>query len=181
MMEKRNGPWTIQSTQNKYKDEFLELCVDQVIKPNGEPGQYATVKLKSGVAILPIDEHGHVYLTKQFRYAIGKDSLEVISGGIEEEGEPLEAARREAREELGIQAKQWIEAGYFHLETSMIKGPVYLYMAKDLQFTDTSQDDTEDVKKVKMSLDEAVQLVMDSKITHGPSCVLLLKAQKMLK
>jgi 8-oxo-dGTP pyrophosphatase MutT (NUDIX family) len=121
------------------------------------------------------------YLTKQFRYAIGKDSLEVISGGIEDEGEPLQAAKREAEEELGIQATQWIDAGYFHLETSMIKGPVYLYIIKDLQFTDTSQDETEDVKKVKMPLEEAVQLVMDSKITHGPSCLLLLKAQKMLK
>lgn len=180
-MEKRNGPWTIQSTENKYKDEFLELCVDQVIKPNGEPGQYATVKLKSGVAILPIDEKGNVYLTRQFRYAIEKDSLEVISGGMEGEKEPLEAAKREAGEELGIKAKQWIEAGYFHLETSMVKCPVYLFIARDLQFTETSQDETEDVKKVQMPLAEAVQLVMDSQITHGPSCMLLLKAQKMLK
>jgi 8-oxo-dGTP pyrophosphatase MutT (NUDIX family) len=180
-MEKKYGPWTIRSTETQYKDEFLELCVDQVIKPNGEPGHYATVKLKSGVAILPIDEKGNVYLTRQFRYAIGKDSLEVISGGMEGEGEPLEAAKRETGEELGIKAKQWIEAGYFHLETSMVKGPVYLFIARDLQFTETSQDDTEDVKKVQMPLEEAIQLVMDSQITHGPSCVLLLKAQKMLK
>jgi 8-oxo-dGTP pyrophosphatase MutT (NUDIX family) len=178
-MEKKYGPWTIKSTENKYKDEFLELCVDQVIKPNGEPGHYATVRLKSGVAILPVDDKGDVYLTRQFRYAIGKDSLEVISGGIEEEGNPLEAAKREAEEELGIKAKKWTELGHFHLETSMIKGPVYLYLVKDLQFTQTHQDDTEDVKRVKMSLEEAVQLVMDSKITHGPSCVLLLKAQKL--
>jgi 8-oxo-dGTP pyrophosphatase MutT (NUDIX family) len=114
-MEKKYGPWTIQSTENKYKDEFIELYVDQVIKPNGEPGHYATVRLKSGVAILPIDGEGNVYLTKQFRYAIGKDSIEVISGGIEEEGSPLEAAKRETEEEVGVKAKEWIEAGYFHL------------------------------------------------------------------
>lgn len=180
-MEKKYGPWTIQSTENKYKDEFIELYVDQVIKPNGEPGHYATVRLKSGVAILPIDGEGNVYLTKQFRYAIGKDSIEVISGGIEEEGSPLEAAKRETEEEVGVKAKEWIEAGYFHLETSIIKGPVYLFIVKDLQFTSSDQDDTEDVKKVKMRLEEAVQLVMDNTITHGPSCLLLLKAEKLLK
>jgi hypothetical protein len=50
-----------------------------------------------------------------------------------------------------------------------------------LQFTSSDQDDTEDVKKVKMRLEEAVQLVMDNTITHGPSCLLLLKAEKLLK
>src|SRR4028118_541533 len=127
-MERKNGPWTIKNTEKKYADEFLELNVDEVIKPDGNPGSYATVQIKSGVAILPIDEDGNVYLTKQFRYAIGKESIEVISGGIEEEGNPMEAAKREAEEEIGIAADEWIELGVFHLETSMIKGPVYLFV-----------------------------------------------------
>lgn len=79
-MEQRNGPWQIKRTVNKYKDEFLSLCVDEVIKPNGAPGTYATVQLKEGVAVLALDRGGRVYLTRQFRYAIGCDSIEVISG-----------------------------------------------------------------------------------------------------
>ena len=42
-------------------------------------GDYATVDLKSGASILPIDGEGFVYITKQFKYAIGRDSLEVLS------------------------------------------------------------------------------------------------------
>lgn len=180
-MGKKHGPWTINKTENKYKDEFIALDVDQVIKPDGEPGSYATVRIKTGVAILPIDEHGKVFLTKQFRYAIGRESIEVISGGIEEEGDPLEAARREAKEELGIEASEWIELGLFHLETSMIKGPVYLFIARDLSYTSTDQDDTEDIRPLKVSMDEALSMVMDSRITHGPSCILILKASMALK
>jgi 8-oxo-dGTP pyrophosphatase MutT (NUDIX family) len=46
------------------------------------------------------------YLTREFRYAIGRESIEVAGGGIDEEESPLEAARREAREELGVDASE---------------------------------------------------------------------------
>jgi 8-oxo-dGTP pyrophosphatase MutT (NUDIX family) len=180
-MERKNGPWSIIDTEKKYADEFLELNVDQVIKPDGKTGSYATVQLKSGVAILPMDKEGNVYLTRQFRYAIGKESIEVISGGIEEEGDPMEAAKREAEEEVGILGDEWIELGVFHLETSMIKGPVYLFVVKDLHFTKAHQDSTEDVKPFKKTFQEALQMVMNNEITHGPSCILILKTQMALQ
>lgn len=175
-MEQRNGPWQIKRTENKYKDEFLSLCVDEVIKPNGAPGTYATVQLKEGVAVLALDRGGRVYLTRQFRYAIGRDSIEVISGGIDEGEDPLTAARREAREELGVEGEDWHPLQHVHLETSMIKGPVHLYVVKDLHCTGPDPDDTEDIKGFRVPLGEAVQMVLRGEITHGPSCVLILKA-----
>ena len=66
-MLKKNGPWTIKETICHYKDEFLALYEDQVLKPDGEPGKYATVRVKPGVSALPLDQDGQVYLTKQFR------------------------------------------------------------------------------------------------------------------
>lgn len=174
-MNKKNGPWTIKKQENIYKDEFISITVDQVTNPAGDPGTYATVQMKSGVAILPMDAEGNIYLTRQFRYAVGKESIEVISGGIDEGEEPLKAAKREAKEELGIEAEDWEEFGFFHLETSIIKGPVYLFVIKNLHFTDTNPDDTEDIKRIKVSLEEALQMVMDNDITHGPSCMLILK------
>jgi 8-oxo-dGTP pyrophosphatase MutT (NUDIX family) len=175
-MERRNGPWQIQKTENKYRDEFLSLCVDEVIKPDGNPGTYATVQLKEGVAVLALDDDGKVYLTRQFRYAIGCESIEVISGGIDEGEDPLAAARREAREELGVEGEDWRPLQSFHLETSMIKGPVHLYVVKALHCTDTDPDDTEDIKGFRVPMEEAVQMVLRGEITHGPSCVLILKA-----
>ena len=174
-MERKNGPWTIKDTETKYKDEFIEVCVDTVAKPDGAPGTYATVQLKNGVAVLPMDDDGNVYLTRQFRYAIAQDSIEVISGGVEAGEEPLLAARRETREELGIEGATWTTMGFFHLETSIVKGPVYLFVLRGLSFTETDPDDTEDVKTLKLPLAEAVQKVLGNEITHGPSCVLLLK------
>jgi len=175
-MERQNGPWIIKSTESRYKDAFMELQVDQVIKPNKEEGTYATLQMKSGVTILATNSKGQVYLTKQFRYAIGEESIELIAGGIDKGEEPLVAAKREAKEELGIEADEWTQMGVMHLETSIVKGPVYLFTAHHLHCTDTDPDDTEDITGFKVSLQEAVEMVMHNKITHGPSCVLILKA-----
>jgi 8-oxo-dGTP pyrophosphatase MutT (NUDIX family) len=175
-MEKIYGPWVIKATESRYKDNFIELCVDQVIKPNKVEGTYATVQLKKGVVILAVNSKGQVYLTRQFRYAIGEESIELIAGGIDEGEEPLTAAKREAREELGIEAAEWTPMGIMHLETSIIKGPVYLFKATHLSTTDTDPDDTEDITGFKVSLQQAVDMVLQDKITHGPSCVLILKA-----
>ena len=179
-MAQKHGPWTIQETTQKYQNSFINVHEDQVLQPDGQPGMYATVKMKSCVAILPIDSDRVVYLTRQFRYALGKESIEVVCGAIEEDEPPFEAAQREVQEELGIKAKEWIDLGVFDLDTSIVHCPVYLFLTKHLSFTQTNQEGTETIEKLRMPLEAAVQMVMDSKITHAPSCLLILKAGNAL-
>lgn len=65
---------------------------------------YATVKMKPSVAILPIDSDRNLYLIWQFRYVLGKESIEVVCGAVEEDEPEQEAAQREIEEEIGIKA-----------------------------------------------------------------------------
>jgi len=179
-MAEKHGPWTIQERREKYRDSFINVREDQVLRPDGQPGQYTTVTMRAGVAILPIDSDRIVYITQQFRYALGKESIEVVCGALEENEPPLEAAQREVQEEIGINADEWTQLGSFDLDTSIVHCPVHLFLAKQLSFTQTHQEGTETIKTLQVSLDEAVQMVMDSKITHSPSCVLILKAANIL-
>lgn len=175
-MVEKYGPWTIQETSQKYQNSFIKVQEDQVLQPDGQPGMYATVTMKPGVAILPIDSDGVVYLSRQFRYAVGKESIEVVCGAVEENEPPIEAAQRELQEELGIKAEEWIELGFFHLDTSIVHCPLYLFLAKQLTFTQINQEGTEKIERLRTSFNEALQMVMDSVITQGASCVLILKA-----
>lgn len=179
-MVQKHGPWTIQGTSQKYQNSFINVREDQVLQPDGQPGMYATVKMKPGVAILPIDSNGVVYLIRQFRYALGKESLEVVCGAVEEDEPRREAAKREVQEELGIKAEEWNELGVFDLDTSIVHCPVYLFIAKQLTFTQTNREGTETMETIRIPFDTAVQMVMDNKITHAPSCVLILKAHNAL-
>jgi hypothetical protein len=114
-MPQKHGPWTIQEKSLKYQDSFITVSEDQVIRPDGQPGMYATVAMKPGVAVLPIGSNDEVYLTKQFRYALGKESIEVVCGAIEEDEPPLTTAQREVQEEVGIKAEEWTDLGFFDI------------------------------------------------------------------
>ncbi len=159
-MLRMNGPWTIKETICHYKDEFPALYEDQVLKPDGEPEKYATVRVKAGVSALPLDQDGQVYLTKQFRYVFGRESTEAVSGGVDEG----EAARREVKEEVGLEAAEWTHLGTYQLDTTMVFNPVNLYLCRQLKFDQPEREATEDIRALKMPLAEAVQMVLAGKI-----------------
>ncbi len=174
-MERKNGNWTIKGTEKKFGNDFFKVFEDKVIQPDGKDGSYATIEFVSGVSVLPIDDEDFVYLTKQFRYSAGRETLEVVAGGIEDE-KPLDAAKREVKEELGISAEELTELGTIQLDNSIIKAQTTLFIAGKLTFGETDRDESEEMETVKISFREAVEKVLNGEITHAPSCVLLLKA-----
>lgn len=179
-MERKHGPWTIKGTAEKYRDEFIAVYADSVIRPDGEPGTYATVRMKPGVSVLPVDGDGTVYLTRQFRYAAGAESIEAVSGGVDGD-DAAEAAKKELHEELGIEAAELIALGRMDMDTSIVHSPVSLFLARGLKFTEAEQEGTERIAPFKTTLEQAVGMVLRSEITHSPSCVLILKAARYLE
>ena len=174
-MTKKNGDWTIKHTKKVYENDFFKVFEDDVIKPDGKDGKYATIHLKPGACVLPIDDEGNVYLTRQLRYGLGREDLEAAAGAIEGE-DRLEAAKREAREELGIEAEDWTEVGKIESDTSITNSTAYLFLARKLTFREADTEGTEQIRMVKMKLDDALQKVMSGEITHGQTCILVLKA-----
>lgn len=150
-------------------------------RPNGRSGIFGVVKMIPGVSVLPLDKEGFVYMTKEFHYAIEKEDVETASGGIDGNEEPIKAAKRELKEELGIEAEEWVDLGLVNPFTTVIKSPQKMFLARKLKFGKDNQEETENIELFKVKLEKAVQMVMDSTITHGPSCVLILKVNEYLK
>ncbi len=179
---KENGPWKIKSTTAKYNHELIELYEDEVIKPDGEAGTYATVRVKAGVTVLPVDDEGFAYLARDFRYAVGRETIEVVGGAIDEGEARIDAARRELKEELGIEASDLIELGQVDPMPSLIDSPAHLFLARgNLKFKDKELEGGENVRTVKVRLTEAVRMSISGEITHGASCALILRASDYLE
>lgn len=179
-MERKHGPWTLKSSERLYADEFAEVWVDEVSKPGVEPSRRVTMRMKPGVAALALDEEGFAHLVKTFRYAVGKECVEVVQGGVEEGEETSEAARRELKEELGVEASELIDLGLVDAVTSQVSAPAQIFLARGLSFGETERESAEDLQTVRVKFEEAVQMVMDGRITHGISCALILKANRLL-
>ncbi len=170
------GPWFIHETETKYKDNFVEVELDNVTRPDQTRGQHVVVYMKAGVCVLPIDKDGFVYLTNEFHYGIGRFSIEGVSGGIEKGEEPLETAKRELAEELGLAAEQWDYLTTVDPFTTIVVSPTKLYIARGLSSVPLALEGTEQIECVKMSLSVAKEKVVAGEITHSPTCTLLLLA-----
>jgi len=153
---------------------------DEVIRPDGAPGSHCIVRLRPGVSVLAVDDAPTTYLTEEFHYAVGRTTIEAVSGGIDDGEQPERAARRELREELGITAGEWIDLGTCDPFTSVVTSPTRLFLARRLSFGQPTLEGTESVRSRPVPFDEAVQMVLDGRITHAPSCVLILKARHVL-
>lgn len=170
-----HGPWQIVESNEVYRDPWLMLVKDDVIRPDGKPGTYVVAQLKPGVSVLALDDEGHVHLTEEFHYGVGRVTIETVSGGIEPGEDTLETAKRELREEAGFEAEHWTDLGVVDPFTANVVSPTRLYLARGLTHVGQDLEGTERIRTVRHSLDEAVRMVLDSQITHGPSCVLILK------
>jgi len=173
---KQHGPWQIVESHEVYRDPWLKVRIDDVIRPDGQPGTHSVVRLKPGVCVLAIDDQNEVYLTEEFHYGVGRVTVEAVSGGIEPGDGSLETAKRELKEELGIEAEQWIDMGVVDPFTTSVVSPTQLYLARSLRFGNPSLEGTELIRCVKMPMAEAVDKALAGEITHGPSCVVILKA-----
>ena len=175
------GPYEVLGTEEIYRNPWIRLHEDQVIRPGGSHGVFGVVEMKEGSSVLAMDEDGTVYLVREYKYAIGRDSLELMSGALEAGESPLEAAKRELREELGLIADVWIPFGTVDPFTTVIRSPNYMFLARKLRPAESSPDEGEVLNIVKVPFATAEKMVLGGEITHAASCVLLLKAGLYLR
>ncbi len=175
-----NGPWQVLGTTEIYRDPWIVLTKDDVLRPDGRSGTHTITRFKDGVSVLPLDDDGFVFLTEEFHYAQGHRAIEVISGGVEPDEDVPTAAARELREEVGIVAARWTPLGVVDPLTSQAVAPISMFLAEGLLFVEATPDGTETIRRLRVHFAEAVEMVMRSEITHSGSCVVILKAARIL-
>jgi len=172
--------WTTLSSELKYKNPWISVVEDKVKTSWGTEKTYGVVSIVSGVSVLPMDAEGFVYLVKLYRYGVKKMGIETAGGTVDEGEDPFTAAKRELKEELGIEPKEWIPLGHLNPLTGVISHRENLFLARGfIPPKEIPVDDDEHMEMIRIPFHEALDLVMNSEITHGPSAVLILKAAQL--
>lgn len=176
----QHGPFEVTSSQPVYKTPWIQVREDKVIRPGGSAGIFGIVEMVPGSSILPFED-GYVWLVKEFKYGIGRESLEVISGAIDGTESPLQAAQRELAEEIGATGSEWLNFGFIDPFTTVINCPNHLFLVQGLTWGDTHSDAGEVLHTVKLKFTDVLEMVEKSEITHGASVALIYKTAKFLK
>lgn len=165
------------STQNIFKGNVLEFKVDTVELPDGKLATRELVCHPGGVAVVPVDDNGYVYLVRQYRKPYEKAVLEIPAGKRDKGEEPLTGAIRELSEETGLVAQNYIDLGEFYPSPGYVDEVIYLYLAIGLKEGDAHPDDDEYVEKEKIHIDTLCEMIMQNKIKDGKTIAAVLKAK----
>ncbi len=174
------NPWQKISSREVYDNPWINVRHEEVIKPNGETGVYGVAHFKLlAAAVVPLDSEGNIWLVGQFRYTLNEYSWEIPMGGGDLKGDSLDAAKRELKEETGLIASKWTNLGRLHTSNSVTDEVGYMYLAEELTMGEAEPDETEILQLKKVTLIEAVRMVMDSEITDSLSIVAILKVARL--
>jgi 8-oxo-dGTP pyrophosphatase MutT (NUDIX family) len=173
-MEQESNPWKTLREEIRYENDWIRVEHHDVIKPNGEAGIYGKVHFKNtAIAVLPIDSEGNTYLVGQFRYTINAYSWELPEGGCLHEL-PLDAAKRELKEETGLIAEKWTFLGEQYLSNSVTDEKSMMYLAENLSMKESEPESTEILQIKKIPVQEAIQMALNGEIKDVLSAATLM-------
>lgn len=160
-----------------YDNPWIRVEEDGVVDADGEAGIRGVVRFKKQpVGIVAVDDACQIWLVGQHRYAIDAYSWEIPVGGAEDGEPPIEAAKRELREETGIKADDWSELAVLHVSSSVTDETATIFLAQNLSFGEPSPESGERLKIEKMPLSTAIQKIIDGEITDALTVAAILKA-----
>lgn len=164
------GGWRRVSRRVAYENPWITIWHDDVLRPDGQPGIYGVVHFANvAVGVVALDADDRIVLVEQDRYTFGHRSLEIPEGGSPHGEPPLEGARRELREETGLDARDWREIARAELSNSVTDEVAVLYLATGLIEGDAAPEGTEDLAIARVPFDEAVAMTLDGRIVDALS------------
>jgi len=164
----RSGPWVRRNRRVAYDNPWVTVWHDEVDRPDGSPGIYGVVHFAAAaVGVVVLDDADRVLLVGQHRYALDAYSWEIPEGGVPPGESPLDGARRELREETGVEATDWREIVRFHLSNSISDEAGVLFAARATSHGVATPEPSEDLAVRWLPFDEALEMTIDGRITDA--------------
>ena len=164
-----------------YNGKIINLHVDDIELPDGKRAIREIVEHSGGVCVAAMTEDRQLYFVRQYRYPYKKVLLELPAGKLEKGEDPLKAGIRELEEECGVVADEIISLGTVYPTVAYCSEIIYLYAAKGLKKTNQHLDADEFLSVEKISLDKAVEMVMNNEISDSKTVAIVLKLNNLVK
>ncbi|MDZ7628389.1 MAG: NUDIX hydrolase [Parvularculaceae bacterium] len=176
------GPWTVNEAREVYRNPWINVTDYAVTRPDGAIGQYGIVAFANlAVGVLPIDGEGMTTLVGQHRFPHDAYSWELPEGGGKLTESPLDAAKRELKEETGYQARQWLSLAEFDISNSVTDEKSVCFLAWDLEPGPAAPEPDEVLSHRRVSFSALHKMVLEGDVRDSLTIIMVLKAAALAR
>ncbi len=143
---------------------------------DGSDSPYYVIRTCDYVTVLAATAEGSLLLVRQYRPAVGRETLELPSGHVEDGELPEAAARRELAEETGYEAEKLELLGTLAPDPGRQANKLWCFYAGGATQIRSPVIREEGVELMRCEQRELFRYVSEGKIDHAPNLAVLLLA-----
>ncbi len=176
--------WPVVSSRDLHRDSWvIALRRDEIQRPghpDDEPFGRVVLEHPGAVVILAVDDQERVLCLSQYRHPGAHRFVELPAGLIDSEGEaPLDVARRELREETGLEAAEWVVLTTAYSSPGISDEVIHYFLARGL--TEVDRDFVPEHEEAEMTAfwapyDELHAAAVAGEVTDTPLVLAVLLA-----
>jgi ADP-ribose pyrophosphatase len=167
----------------RFRGWRIDVTEARFAAPDGTEFTRDIVRHPGAVAVVALTDGGDVLLVRQYRGAVDRELLEIPAGTRDVDGEePVETARRELLEEVGVHARHIRPLGTLFNSPGFCDEETHLFLATGLEPGTPDRDGVEErhMEVVAVALSEIDGLVAGGELIDGQTILGLLMARHVL-
>ena len=162
--------WKTVASERVYATPIFDLHRHERSHPRRGQRNFYVLEAPAWINIIPLTAAREVVMIRQYRHGIEDFTLEIPGGMVDpDDASPLEAARREMREETGFDSERVVEIGRVHPNPAIQPNYCYSFVARDVHKVTRRRklDSAEEIEVVTVPLTEIKNLIVSGAITHA--------------
>lgn len=141
--------------------------LDEVLLRNGVVGKRIRVDHPEASAVIPLVSEDEILMVRQFRYAMGRETLEIPAGKVDPGENPEQCAHRELLEETGYEAGAMNFIYTYAPAIGYSNELIHIYSGYNLTKRGSKTDEREILSIERLSLGKAMDLIKGGLILDG--------------